>query len=59
VDRLSLVGGLAASIEPWLAGATRHHLVSPRGDAVDGALQVARETAESLWHDVAGPGHFR
>jgi glucosamine kinase len=59
VDRLSLVGGLAASIEPWLADATRHHLVAPRGDAVDGALQVAREAAESLCHDVAGPGHFR
>jgi glucosamine kinase len=59
VDRLSLVGGLAASIEPWLADATRHHLVAPRGDALAGALQLAREAAESLCHDVAGPRHFR
>jgi glucosamine kinase len=56
---LSLVGGLAASIEPWLADATRRHLVAPRGDALAGALQLAREAAESLCHDVAGPGHFR
>jgi glucosamine kinase len=47
VDRLSLVGGLAASIEPWLADATRHHLVAPLGDAVSGALQLARDAAES------------
>jgi glucosamine kinase len=57
--RLSLVGGLAASIEPWLADATRRHLVAPRGDALAGALQLAREAAESLCHDVAGPRHFR
>jgi glucosamine kinase len=48
VDRLSLVGGLAASIEPWLADSTRHHLVAPGGDAVAGALQLARNAAESL-----------
>ncbi len=58
-DRLSLVGGLAAPIEPWLADATRHHLVAPRGDALAGALQLAREAAESLCHDAAGPRHFR
>ncbi len=44
-ERLSLVGGLAASIEPWLADATRLHLVAPLGDAVDGALQLARDAA--------------
>jgi glucosamine kinase len=47
VDRVSLSGGLAASIEPWLADATRRHLVAPLGDAVDGALQLARNAAES------------
>ena len=51
-DRLSLVGGLAASIEPWLAKATRRHLVAPRGDAVAGALQLARDAAESLHRDL-------
>jgi glucosamine kinase len=59
VHRLSLVGGLAASIEPWLAGATRHRLVAPCGDAVAGALQLAREAAESLQQDLTGARHFR
>ena len=58
-DRLSLVGGLAASIEPWLADATRHHLVAPRGDAVAGALQLARNAAESLHRGLTAPGRSR
>jgi glucosamine kinase len=48
VDRLSLVGGLAAAIEPWLAEDTRRRLVPPLGDAVSGALQLARDMAESM-----------
>ena len=47
VDRLCLVGGLAGSIEPWLAETTRRHLVAPRGDAVAGALQLARDAREA------------
>ena len=47
VDRLALVGGLASAIEPWLAPDTRRHLAAPQGDAVAGALQLAREAAES------------
>jgi glucosamine kinase len=47
VDRLSLAGSLAAAIEPWLQDATRHHLVAPLGDAVAGALRLARDAAES------------
>jgi glucosamine kinase len=43
--RLALDGGLAESMEPWLADATRRHLVPARGDAMDGALQLAREAA--------------
>jgi glucosamine kinase len=39
---LALMGGLAAGIEPWLARATRAHLVPPAGDALDGALRLAR-----------------
>jgi glucosamine kinase len=58
-DRLSLVGGLAASIEPWLADSTRDHLVAPRGDAVAGALQLARKTAESLHRGLTAPGRSR
>lgn len=42
---LALVGGLASAIEPWLADSTRRHLVPPLGDALDGALQLARESA--------------
>src|SRR5215470_12005915 len=47
VDRLALVGGLAASIEPWLTDETRRHLVAPLGDAVDGALRLACDAALS------------
>ena len=47
VDRLSLTGSLATSIEPWLEDTTRHRLVVPVGDAVDGALRLARAAAES------------
>jgi glucosamine kinase len=43
--RLSLMGGLAASIEPWLGRATRARLVPPAGDALDGALRLARNAA--------------
>jgi hypothetical protein len=46
VDRLSLAGSLSASIEPCLAEGTRRHLVAPLGDAVAGALQLARDAAE-------------
>jgi glucosamine kinase len=47
-DRLALAGGLAALVEPWLADDTRRHLVAPQGDAVAGALQLARDAAQSL-----------
>jgi glucosamine kinase len=40
--RIALMGGLAAGIEPWLAPAMRTHLVRPAGDALDGALRLAR-----------------
>lgn len=54
VDRLALVGGLAVAIEPWLAHDTRRHLVAPQGDAVAGAVQLARNAAEAL-HRRAAP----
>jgi glucosamine kinase len=50
VDQLSLVGGLAPAIEPWLSHATRCRLVAPQGDTVAGALQLARNAAESTLH---------
>ena len=43
--RLALMGGLARKIEPWLAEDTRHHLVAPKGDALDGALLMAAASA--------------
>ncbi len=47
-ERLALVGGLAAHIERWLAQDTRIHLVPPAGDALEGALQLARAAARSV-----------
>jgi glucosamine kinase len=48
VRRLSLAGGLAPHIKPWLSNATQVHLVDPAGDGLDGALQLARVAAESV-----------
>lgn len=41
VPRLSLMGGLADSILPFLSHQTRSGLVAAKGDALDGALQLA------------------
>jgi glucosamine kinase len=46
--RLALAGGLAPHIKRWVADASRAHLVRPAGDALDGALQLARATAERV-----------
>lgn len=46
-DRLALVGGLAPALRPWLAAGTAPHLVEPDGDALEGALRLARMAAES------------
>jgi len=45
--RLALLGGLAPAMEEWLSAQTRRHLVPAEGDAVDGALQLARLAARS------------
>ena len=47
-DRLSLMGGLAPSLRPWLSPTTRSHLVEPAGDALTGALALARRVAGEL-----------
>lgn len=44
-ERLSLLGGLAGHVAPWLSDATNSHLVAPKGDALEGALLLARQTA--------------
>lgn len=43
IDRLSLVGGLADAMTPWLTPDLRARLKPPDADAVAGALLVARE----------------
>ena len=48
VPQLALVGGFAAALQPWLAAGTTARLVEPAGDAVQGALTLARSAAESL-----------
>jgi glucosamine kinase len=47
-SRLSLVGGLALHMQPWLSRNIQGHLVAPAGDALDGALQLARVDAELI-----------
>lgn len=43
--RIALLGGLASSIQPWLAPDVQRRLVAVEGDAVDGALRLARQAA--------------
>jgi glucosamine kinase len=45
--RLCLVGGLAPFLESRLSEETRLHLTPPAGDAVQGALHLARRAARS------------
>jgi glucosamine kinase len=52
VPRLALVGGFAVALQPWLAPQTTSRLIAPAGDAVQGALTLARAAAQSL-QDVA------
>lgn len=47
-SRLALAGGIAQSIEPWLSPATKQHLVQAEGDALSGALLLARAEADAL-----------
>jgi glucosamine kinase len=47
VSRVALAGGIAPGIEPWLAPATKRLLVAPEGDALSGALLLARLEAEA------------
>jgi glucosamine kinase len=44
-SRMALLGGLASSIQPWLAPDVQRRLVPVEGDAVDGALRLARRAA--------------
>jgi glucosamine kinase len=48
VIRLALVGGCAPFLAPSLSERTTSHLVEPAGDALSGALYLARSLAKSL-----------
>ncbi|PHS28806.1 MAG: N-acetylglucosamine kinase [Robiginitomaculum sp.] len=43
IHRCALLGGLSDLITPWLSPDVRAMLVEPKGDALDGALQMARQ----------------
>jgi glucosamine kinase len=42
VPTVALVGGLAEPLQPWLPAALSARLAAPQGDALDGALLMAR-----------------
>jgi len=44
--RVALLGGLASPMQPWLAPDVQRRLVPVEGDAVDGALHLARQAAK-------------
>lgn len=46
--RIALLGGLAPHVQPWLAADVQRILFPARGDALDGALQLARGMAASF-----------
>jgi len=52
VRPLALVGGLANTMEQWVSSDTRVHLIQPAGDALDGAIALARVAAESQKPDL-------
>jgi glucosamine kinase len=49
-ERLALVGGCAPFLAPCLSRETRSHLVEPEGDALSGAIKLARSAVGSLAH---------
>ena len=46
--RLCLLGGLAEPLRPWLPARIQEKLVAPQGDAMEGALHLARGTQAAL-----------
>ena len=54
-SQLSVIGGLAEKLALWLAPETKARLVPPKGDALSGALQLARAAAETAEQEVFDP----
>ncbi len=44
ISRLALMGGLAPHIRPWLPTQLQDTIVEPAGDALDGAILLARQS---------------
>jgi glucosamine kinase len=42
-----LIGGLAEALAPWLPPPLRERLAAPRGDSLEGAILLARRTAQA------------
>lgn len=45
-SRIALLGGLASSMQPWLAPDVQRRLVPAEGDAIDGALHLAQRATK-------------
>jgi glucosamine kinase len=52
VRPLAMVGGLADAMAQWVSPDTRLHLIQPAGDALDGAIHLARLAAETQEPDL-------
>ncbi|MBS7697997.1 MULTISPECIES: BadF/BadG/BcrA/BcrD ATPase family protein [unclassified Chelatococcus] len=50
---VALLGGLAGPLLPWLSPQSRHHVVTPIADAIDGAILMARQHARPSWDGAA------
>lgn len=48
VTRLSLMGGLAPHIRPWLPARMQDTIVEPEGDALDGAVLLAKQGMDKV-----------
>jgi glucosamine kinase len=46
--RVALLGGLASSMQPWLAPDVQRRLVAVEGDSIDGALHLARRAVSKV-----------
>ncbi|MFC6673229.1 hypothetical protein [Marinobacterium aestuariivivens] len=46
--RLCLMGGLGEPLRPWLPASALRHLCQPLGDAMDGAVLLARQQPNSI-----------
>ena len=47
-QKLALVGGLAPTMVGWISPATSKRLVPPEGDALDGAVRLARSAVDAM-----------